>query len=195
MPTESRMNTPSPFSDTRFEHEFRHLYYLEEDLYEKLQRTKPCFLIGSRGTGKTTLLKSLSWRERLSNEGLKSQFKGRAFYDFIGIYIKLPDVQLDAISIWLKDVPEIPKRAIYSRYLELIQIQEVFEAVAELESLGELEFSADAEQKTVRDLLDIFETELYIPGEGYRRPITFSDLSRSTRGLRKYVEKASQQNI
>ena len=188
------MMNRSPFSDTRFEYEVRHLYYIQEDLYATLQRTKPCFLIGSRGTGKTTLLRSLSWRERSSNEGLKTQFGHKAFREFIGVYIKLPDVQLDAISIWLKDTLDVPKRAIYSRYLELIQLQEIFEAVSELEAAGELEYSATLEQKTVKKLIDEFGGELYLNDATSRPPISFSDLSRSTRMLRRFIEKASHQN-
>lgn len=189
------MNSRSPFSDTRFEYEIRHLYYLQQDLYATLERTKPCFLIGSRGTGKTTLLRSLSWRERLNNESLKKQLGKSVFKDFIAVYVKLPDVQLDAIAGWLVKSAEIPKRAIYSRYLELIQLQEMFEAVSELEAAGELNFSASAEQNAVRALVAQFGAEIYMRELDARPPISFADLSLSVRVLRRYIEKASQQNI
>lgn len=185
----------SPFSDDRFEHDIRHLYYLPEDLYAILQRTKPCFLIGSRGTGKTTLLRSLSWRERATNEGLNRRLGQKPFKDFVGIYIKLPDIQLDGISIWLKGTPDILKRAIYSRYLELIQLQEIFQAVSELEAMGELKFNATVEQRAVRDLLDEFGNELYFSEATSTPPVSFADLSKSTRMLRRYIEKASQVGI
>ena len=188
------MITLSPFSDTRFEYEIKHLYYLQEDLYSTLQRTKPCYLIGSRGTGKTTLLRSLSWRERLNNEGLRKQLGKTIFSEFIGVYIKLPDVQLDAISIWLKDEPDLVRRSIYSRYLELIQLQEIFDAVAELELAGQLKFTAVEEQKVVRSLVADFSGELFLRDLNIRPPISFSDLSSSVRSLRRYIEKASQQN-
>ncbi|WP_425252430.1 hypothetical protein ACPJXG_22780 [Janthinobacterium sp. NFX145] len=188
------MITLSPFSDTRFEYEIRHLYYLQEDIYSTLQQTKPCYLIGSRGTGKTTLLKSLSWRERLNNEGLRKQLGRTVFSEFIGVYIKLPDIQLDAISFWLKDENDLLKRAIYSRYLELIQLQEIFDAVSELESTGQLKFSAADEQKVVKKLLSDFSAELFLRELNTRPPISFSDLSSSVRSLRRYIEKASQQH-
>ncbi len=188
------MISRSPFSDIRFEYEIRHLYYLQEDLYATLQRTKPCFLIGSRGTGKTTLLKSLSWRERLGNVGLKNQFGRRIFRDFIGVYIKLPDVQLDAIAFWLKSAEEIPKRAIYSRYLELIQLQEMFDAVSELEAAGELQYTATVEQDIVKSLIRDFGSELYMRELTTSPPVSFADLSRSARTLRRFIEKASQHN-
>jgi len=187
------MTNRSPFSDNRFEYEVRHLYFLQEDLYVTLQRTKPCFLIGSRGTGKTTLLRSLSWRERLNNEGLKARFGHKPFREFVGVYIKLPDVQLDAISSWLGDTEEAQKRAIYSRYLELIQLQEMFEAVSELEVAGQLVFSASAEQKAVKELISKFGEELFIHEANARPPTSFSALATSTRMLRRFIEKGSQQ--
>ena len=184
----------SPFSDDRFEQDARHLYYLPEDLYATLQRTKPCFLIGSRGTGKTTLLRSLSWRERVTNEGLNRRLGQKPFRDFIGIYIKLPDVQLDGISIWLEGTADVLRRAIYSRYLELIQLQEIFQAVAELEVIGDLKYSATVEQHAVKCLIDEFGSELYFSEATSKIPISFSDLAKSTRMLRRYIEKASQAN-
>lgn len=187
------MTNRSPFSDNRFEYEVRHLYYLQEDLYATLQRTKPCFLIGSRGTGKTTLLRSLSWRERLNNDGLRARFGQKPFRDFVGVYIKLPDIQLDAISTWLSEAEETQKRAIYSRYLELIQLQEMFEAVSELEAAGQLTFSAALEQRAVKELVDQFGEELFIQEVNTRPPTSFSALGKSTRMLRRLIEKASQQ--
>jgi hypothetical protein len=187
------MMTLSPFSDTRFEYEIRHLYYLQEDLYTTLQRTKPCYLIGSRGTGKTTLLRSLSWRERLGNEGLRKQLGKTIFSEFIGVYIKLPDIQLDAISFWLKDEPDVLKRALYSRYIELIQLQEMFDAVSELESAGQLKYSATAEQKAAKSLVIDFGAELFLREINPRPPVSFAELSTSVRSLRRYIEKASQQ--
>lgn len=186
------MNTRSPFSITRFEYEVRPLYYLQEDLYSTLQRSKPCYLLGSRGTGKTTLLRSLSWRERLHNKSLYNQLGRDVFSAFIGIYIKLPTIQIDAISLWLIDSIETTKRTIYSRYLELVQLQEIFESVAELEAAGQLEYSASLEQRAVRRLVEEYENELCFDEKATARPISFSDLSNSVRQLRRYIEKASQ---
>jgi hypothetical protein len=188
------MNSISPFADTRFEHEIRHLYYLQDDLYAALQHTKPCYLIGSRGTGKTTLLRSLSWRERSTNESLKRKLGQHTFSDFIAVYIKIPEVQIDGISDWLKRAEPSIRRAIYSRYLELIQLQEIFDATAELQVLGEVEYAASTEQEAVRHLLSEFGPELYLSEVVSRPPVSFSELSSGVRNLRRYVEKASQQS-
>lgn len=187
------MNTRSPFSENRFEYELQHLYYLQEDIYTQLERPKPCVLLGSRGTGKTTLLKSLSWRERLSNEGLKAQLNTHEFDAYIGIYIKLPDVQLDAIRRWLSGADDLISRAIYSRYLELIQLQEVFEAVAELEVAGRLSYSARSEREFVQRIATDFRGEIYSELAGVKEPKSLVDLAGCVRSIRRIIERASQQ--
>jgi len=40
-----------------------HIYYLPKEVFDVLEAPKSVFLLGSRGTGKTTLLHALSWRE------------------------------------------------------------------------------------------------------------------------------------
>lgn len=187
------MSNASPFSGTRFEFEYRHLYFLQEDRYARLEQPKPCILIGSRGTGKTTLLRSLSWRERLQNEGLRRQLGDRGFKNYIGVYIKLPDVQLDAIAQWLETADPIIRRALFSRYLELIQLQEILDAVSDLEAAGELQFPADRERAEVRAILDEFGDEVFAPDGGTREPKSLSDLANSMRRLRRIIEKRSQE--
>lgn len=69
----------SPFTLNRFEYEQTHLYYLPQPVFSVLQGIKPVFLIGSRGTGKTTLLQALSWNEQVSNETLCQTLGGDFF--------------------------------------------------------------------------------------------------------------------
>ena len=79
----------NPFSQNRFEHENKHLYYLPEEIYNKIEQPKPVYLIGTRGTGKTTLLKSMSWDERASNIFLQQALNNETFKKrYLGIYIK-----------------------------------------------------------------------------------------------------------
>jgi ABC-type lipoprotein export system ATPase subunit len=50
-----------------------HLYFLPNDVFSRLEQPKPTYLIGSRGTGKTTLLTALSWKEQLNNPYLSEK--------------------------------------------------------------------------------------------------------------------------
>jgi hypothetical protein len=81
----------TPFAANRFEFEGKHLYYLPVEVFRPLEEPVPAYLIGTRGTGKTTLLKALNWERRLRDEHLRSQlgddpFAGR----YIGVYLKIP---------------------------------------------------------------------------------------------------------
>ena len=88
--------------------ESQHLYYLSKKLLEQLEKPKPIFLIGSRGSGKTTLLKVLSWEEQLRNKSLQRQLSSNTLErGYIGTYVKLPTIQLDAFRVWLEGKPAI----------------------------------------------------------------------------------------
>ena len=86
------MHGQSPFRVNRFELETSHnLYYLQADVFPLLEASKSTYLVGSRGTGKTTLLKALSWEEQLSNPFLREQLKGDiSTRRYIGIYLRVP---------------------------------------------------------------------------------------------------------
>ncbi len=96
------MKAKSPFTKFRFEHERINLYHLDEDILKALEEEIPTFLVGTRGTGKTTLLNALSWRERLYNNNLKQALKKKIFdKNYIGIYLKLSESQTGLIHNWL----------------------------------------------------------------------------------------------
>lgn len=112
----------SPFATARFEHEGTHLYYLPTDLLKPLEEERPVCLVGGRGTGKTTLLKALNWEERLTNSSLKEQLGSHPFENrYIGLYLKLPQLQLHAISNWLTvcDARRPLKGELIALYLDL----------------------------------------------------------------------------
>jgi hypothetical protein len=87
----------APFNQARVDYEGTLLYHLPPVLH-RMEQPKPVYLIGTRGTGKTTLLKALEWRERLHNESLQRQLKlrgdaGRFDERYVGVYFKLPKAQ------------------------------------------------------------------------------------------------------
>ena len=80
--TETTSPHPSPFRSNRYEREEdrRHVYFLiPED--EQLEELKSTYIIGTRGTGKTTLLKSLFWKERIESPSLQRALKGDLRFD------------------------------------------------------------------------------------------------------------------
>lgn len=127
------MSQPTPFATKRYEHDGDHVYYIPPATFDSLEATIPTFLVGTRGTGKTTLLKALSWEERLYNSRLRKQLKTPIFEKhYIGIYFKLPTVQLDLINRWLDSSEDADFAAAFSFYLDLCWLETLQPAVEHL---------------------------------------------------------------
>jgi hypothetical protein len=125
----------SPFKLIRWENEdSRHFYFLDTSDYRKIREArKHCFIIGHRGTGKTSLLKALNWRERTSNPALAGDLQEDAFSDgVVGCYFGLQYLQMDVLNDWLKDANTSISHAILSGYLRGLWIEEACKAVGAL---------------------------------------------------------------
>lgn len=190
-----------PFSQSRWEQEGRHLFYLPEEPFARLEEPKPTYLIGTRGTGKTTLLKALNWRERLANRSLQRQLEavsGSSDYfarRYVGVYFKLPRTHLTSFER-LVGPKHRSYQALISTYLGLNWVDLLAEATAGLLEGGVLSFSADAERQAVRGLGEEFGdyglVERYLGGP---EVISLRALAKGTRRIRQHVERALQGGV
>ncbi len=152
----------SPFTLDRFEHERIHLYYLPKDLFSLINEPKPIYLIGSRGTGKTTILNSLNWRERLTNDNLKESLNNNIFdTGLIGLYLKISNSHIKLIDRWLRKEEDELKEIVTGLYIDLLWLEELFIALAELTSEGQLKI--------------IIEDEINLVGKLCEKYFSFSD--------------------
>ncbi len=126
------MKPTSPFSLNRFEYEHTHHYYLPSHIWSTLRREKSVFLLGSRGTGKTTLLKALNWEEQLTNrelaEKLEDDFLTRSQ---LGVYVKLSLSPLVQFKSWPPG-DEFFRGSVVSNYLDLLWSEALWEGLASL---------------------------------------------------------------
>lgn len=137
------------FDQVKFEQDNMNVYYLPRALREALESSRPLYLIGSRGTGKTTLLKALNWRERLHNRFLREQLGEDPFVaHFIGIYIKLSPRQPEFLARWLATQPDYARASFTGRYFELISIEAMSEAVSKLLAEGVIA-TGPTEERTI----------------------------------------------
>lgn len=175
----------NPFRPTRWEHHVdgRPLIWFTEEA-EELSAEKSTYIHGTRGTGKTTLLKGICWEDLCFNESLRMQ---RRLADFksIGIYIRFPDHISASMSFtdWAKifpmvQNPEYEFYAFFSAAVEAICIERVADACHNLRELGEIEITAVQELQLVADFIGEFPS---ISRFGSRAPATFLDLSRCLR--------------
>jgi len=152
------MKDESPFTLRRFEYERRHLYYLPNPIFKTLEGEKSVFLIGSRGTGKTTLLTALSWEERLRNAELTAVLSQMgADQNCIGIYIKMPETLAGAFDTWIPAFPLELRASVFCLYIDLIWLQSLMEAVAQMLVEKRLDAPPSKERKLTQRVLDRYK--------------------------------------
>lgn len=183
--------TESPFTLARFEYEQDHLYFLQKRLFARLETPKPVYLVGSRGTGKTTLLKALSWSERLNNKSLARQIKGRRTR-YIGVYLKLPEIQLGLVSRWASAAGEGVHANIFSHYLDLVWLEELLRAISELAVAGRLNVSAERERDCVEEIVASCDASLE---DGDGPPRTLREFARVLKRRREAIEMCASTSV
>jgi len=147
------MTQQSPFTASRFEYEGKHLFFLPSSIFPRLLEQKPIFLIGSRGTGKTTLLRALNWQERLSNEWLLQALADRPFEDrCLGVYVKLPDTILGAMEGWLATAADPLRETVVGLFFDLIAIQLIADGASELVARELVDVQLSEEHRCVKEI-------------------------------------------
>jgi hypothetical protein len=136
----------SHFFDDRWEQDrIRHFYFLKTPAYAKLSTlAKHCVLKGHRGTGKTTLLRALDWRERLISSQLVAALGGDAFADnTIGCFLQIKFLPVNLIDLWLSDSSSEVSHTVISTYLRCAWVLEACEAIQTLNGLNNFATLAD----------------------------------------------------
>ncbi len=184
----------SPFQTTRFEYaaEGQHQYFLPRALVDVLEPPKPVYIIGTRGTGKTTLLKALNWKERLNNISLCRQLGNDSFAKrYIGVYLKLPAIQLSAFDTRLAKESRELRSLIVSLYLDIIGLQLIVDAIAEMIAQKIITASPKDEQECTDAIIEGFAgCFLSIdPQLLAKNPITLKHLIRVFRQMQSRLER------
>ena len=186
------MNSLSPFSTIRFEHEGPNsrTYYLPPDVFPRLEKKCPAYLIGTRGTGKTTLLMALNWKNRLRDPNLRSQFPGDPFASrYIGVYLKLPEYHIQKIDQWTESDDSLRNHFV-SLYLEMLWSQLMIDGVISLRGEGVIGIEGGAEIKFVRSIKEELTSSLLL-AEALtgRRRSTLSSLMGAIRDAREELDR------
>jgi hypothetical protein len=159
------MMDESPFTLDRFENDRDHLYYLPQKVFQTLQSAKSTYLIGSRGTGKTTFLQALSCVEQLSNLQLKEQLKGDLLdRGYIGLYLKLSEYQCAAFEGWLADASEQFRGMVFGHYLDLVWLEALAHTLADLVSARVIPTPPSEEYAITRSISNDYPELAWGPG-------------------------------
>ena len=191
------MSDPGPFQQTRQEFEECRSYFLPES-FSRIEQPKPLFVIGSRGAGKTTFLRALTWSERVENESLQRQLRGRGDEspfagNYIGVYMKLPKSQMHPFDDWIPEHESQRYSDALALHLGLNWIELIAKAMAELIVRETIDVTPDDEQAVVAQLVREYRSY-----ESFRRHLedeevrTLAQLSDGLREVRRELERATQ---
>lgn len=150
----------NPFYISKLEYEEKPLFWLPQD-FMKLEEGKPVYIVGSRGIGKTTLLRALCWEDRVSNKSLQkslSEIGLTPFLNkFIGIYFRLPVyITAGLYDSCQKDGSMTLQGQRFSMYLELVSLQLLTNALIELRKLNIFNYSVETEIMIVEEIIEMF---------------------------------------
>jgi len=182
------MSTESPFTLKRFEYERTHLYYLPKQVFSRLEGKKTVYLIGSRGTGKTTLLNALNWEEQRGNQELKERLAEiKAGRGYVGLYVKVPETVAAAFERWMPTADETFRSMIFCLYLDLVWIQAALDATAARILFMKRPVTIASEHATTHKILDRFP-ELIVDSK-FKEPLSIKAMSSLVYEKRRALER------
>lgn len=144
----------NPFGPNRIEYESRPVLWFSQKAGNIAKAAKPVFVAGTRGSGKTSILRSLSTVHILEDQNLKAQ---AGTLDWYGVFFQLNETFSPLIdNAVLSLVPEpirldpmaVRQRqfVIFSHYLELKIVERLLETFGSLRREGHLLYSADSDR-------------------------------------------------
>lgn len=180
------MKKDSVFSRSRYEYEGSHLYFLDKNRLNQLEKSSPVIIYGSRGTGKTTLLNALNWQEQLRNHYLIKELGDEKKYEneYLGLYVKLAKINVAALSKWRE---EAAYPQLFAFYLDLVWLEQLTAAIGTLSAEQHIEISAIEERAACKEVADYYSALVKCSG-ARPKSIGFSDLSNIIRYARENVE-------
>lgn len=179
----------NPFQPTKFELENNPKIWLNPRAKRLMDAKKPSFVYGTRGCGKTTLLRSLHTKEILGNSILRDQFKQKKFRWF-GAYLQfnhnfqfITEMVQDALGVGKADekLAEIKKYKTFCAYFEISLLESVVADLLTLEAQGLLHFSGQKERKACTEIAALFES---VSTKEAQVVTDYGDLRRLLRSLR-----------
>lgn len=177
----------NPFRPTRWEHhrDGKPLLWFTNTAKE-LAAPKSVFIYGSRGSGKTSILKSICWEDLAGNDSLRLQ-RDIADFEHIGIYIRFPDHISQSLNYgeWRIQFPKAANPALlYHRFfslaVELVCAERTLEALHALRVQDMVTYASGQELQIVEDFVAEYEA---LNNFASRPPRTFLELARLLRNI------------
>ena len=183
------MSDKNIFSNIRREVGIDNLFWLHDDYITWDSEEKPIYYGGFRGVGKTTILQSFKWRNRINNISLKNELckvYGESYEELgddkylkdvafrnktIGIYHNVLSFSESHFSNWgYKN-----KLSAYSAYFECVWLSKLIDAISALRNSQVIKFTRTDENLVVLHILDKYPSLKEITGIEARLVVILSD--------------------
>lgn len=162
-----KLSNSNPFSTKRYEDWRGSPLIWVSPQARLLAQERSFYVSGSRGCGKTSVLQSLHWRERLENRSLLDQIDGAPF-QCVGIYLHTPHVLDDQFGGFDWSVlgyddtkSEQLEFQIFTIFIEYLAIKSLCDALIAFRHSGHIKYDIVAEDRLVsrlrKDFPDIEE--------------------------------------
>jgi hypothetical protein len=185
----------NPFKPTRFEHAAHPLIWVSPKV-RPLEEAKSAYVKGTRGSGKTTILKAVNWRERLFNPTLYHQIPVDKIHH-ISVYFRFPDYLSNSVHNipWRRYYPDTADVSTlsftyFALIVETIALQLLAEAISTLRAERQLSFAAEAEQKCVVDIYERHKSFFEI-GSGPKGMSSLVNLAAALRLIHRQLNEAA----
>jgi hypothetical protein len=195
-------STSNPFADIRVEATVGPRMLTRHAAVQSLEDARNSLLIGTRGSGKTSALLCLDWKERATNVSLMKELFDEPL-QFVSVYSKLHDhisASIDVIP-WETIVSDALKEKVsfdyFSTLIELLVAEQLVHSIMDMRGDAIIKYDFDGEQVTADTIYDIAKRcRFQLPRE------RFSDLAACSiwlsdyyielhrLGSRHYLEKA-----
>lgn len=193
------LQNANPFRPTRWEHhQVGDALIWFTKTADQLAQAKSFYVYGSRGSGKTSLLRSICWEDLTFNPSLKMQRKLTDF-SHIGIYIRFPDHVSASMDMaqWgyiaeNAQQAELDYHRFFSFAVELACVEKAFEAVHALRIENMVGYQPGEELEIVDNLGKEFPRLGILTGS---EPKTFLEFARSCRQAIRLMNEACSRGI
>lgn len=183
---EQLMADRNPFVDTKLEYEPDPVLWFSARSKRISQRGKSTFINGTRGSGKTSILRSLSTRDIAEIPSLNEQLREQQL-DWVGVYFRFQDTFADILTrrggprhdTTHRTAREDKRFVVFCQYIELMLLAALSDDLAKLRASGFLKFSAGSEYDAIQQLFgEVHALRAYASN---RVVETFMELSRVCR--------------
>jgi nucleoside-triphosphatase THEP1 len=143
----------NPFEWQRWEEDAEHIIYLPK-IFTEFEKRQDLYIVGSRGTGKTTFLKALNWKTRVENHSIHAQIENENLFKdkYIGIYINAMSFGDSVFES--SDTKDDSLMRVYSLWAEMNVLYRLIEAIKGLYEKDYIDFTIKDEISQCNKIYD-----------------------------------------